>query len=396
MAEKNGNVEIEVVAPKDASLQTGSEAGGDALTNAKKPMNPAVIAGIVSVVAVGVIIAVIVLFSGIGKANRHDFGNVDAMRKIKVDTSNADSPIIEADSLSAVNDVTEASGAILIKGSGDEVKVGDDVVLDYGMYLYSDLEGLDTQNPKPSGGEKKWQEVMSTWDGKESPFTFKALDVSSSGSSFEQAATTGDANSQNELPNNLSKLTVGEKVGTIFAYLMPPVGEQNPYSTVVLFRVTALNEKPKQPESNVPEASYDVPANAPVINFDAGKPASVTVPADFQPTSQVTVKVLEEGTGEEVQSSDTVDVRYAGYLLDGTQFDSSFKRGDAPTPFPLNRVVPGFASGIVGQKIGSKLEILIPAEFGYGAQAQETIPANSYLIFYAELVGLNTDTQGEQ
>ena len=83
-----------------------------------------------------------------------------------------------------------------------------------------------------------------------------------------------------------------------------------------------------------------------------------------------------------------MNVRYVGALYDGTPFDSSWSRGDAPISFPLNQVVPGFAQGIQGMAAGGRRVIVIPPALGYGDQAQGPIPAGSTLVFVVDLVGI--------
>lgn len=99
------------------------------------------------------------------------------------------------------------------------------------------------------------------------------------------------------------------------------------------------------------------------------------------------VRDLIVGTGQAAAAGDTVNVRYEGALFtDGSVFDASWKAGSAPIKFPLSGVVPGFAGGIVGMKVGGRREIVIPAELGYGNQAQPGIPAGSVLVFVVDLV----------
>lgn len=97
-----------------------------------------------------------------------------------------------------------------------------------------------------------------------------------------------------------------------------------------------------------------------------------------------------EGTGAVAGADSTVDVRYVGTLYeDGTVFDSSWRRGDAPITFPLAGVVPGFATGIEGMAVGGRREIVIPPALGYGERANGPIPACSTLVFVVDLVGVS-------
>jgi len=106
--------------------------------------------------------------------------------------------------------------------------------------------------------------------------------------------------------------------------------------------------------------------------------------------------VLEEGDGPSPSGSNaTVEVNYAGYLVDGTKFDSSYDRGQT-IQFPLNRVISGWTEGVGMMKAGGKRKLVIPAELGYGARgAGGTIPPNAMLVFDVELVSVVRDPDAE-
>lgn len=96
-------------------------------------------------------------------------------------------------------------------------------------------------------------------------------------------------------------------------------------------------------------------------------------------------KIDRLGTGEKPQITSLVQVHYVGRLMDGTEFDSSYKRGK-PADFSLQGLIRGWQEGICLMPVGSKFTFYIPYELGYGEQGQGPIPAASPLIFEVELL----------
>lgn len=96
-------------------------------------------------------------------------------------------------------------------------------------------------------------------------------------------------------------------------------------------------------------------------------------------------EVLKEGTGDAPKATDTVSVHYRGTLLDGTEFDSSYKRNQ-PAEFPLNGVIRGWTEGLQLMKPGAKYKFYIHPDWAYGAQGRPGIPANALLTFEVELL----------
>ncbi|MCQ2324509.1 MAG: FKBP-type peptidyl-prolyl cis-trans isomerase [Paludibacteraceae bacterium] len=99
-------------------------------------------------------------------------------------------------------------------------------------------------------------------------------------------------------------------------------------------------------------------------------------------------EVLESTLGQKPKATDTVRVHYEGTLIDGTVFDSSYKRGESIT-FGLNQVIKGWTEGLQLMSVGSKYKLYIPYQLAYGAQgAGSSIPPYAALIFTVELLGI--------
>jgi FKBP-type peptidyl-prolyl cis-trans isomerase FklB len=116
---------------------------------------------------------------------------------------------------------------------------------------------------------------------------------------------------------------------------------------------------------------------------NAKKEGVKTLPSGLQ------YQVLKEGEGTPPKATDTVTVQYRGTLIDGTEFDSSYSRGQ-PATFPLNRVIKGWTEGVQLMKPGAKYKFFIPPNLAYGAHgAGPKIGPESTLIFEVELISVN-------
>lgn len=106
--------------------------------------------------------------------------------------------------------------------------------------------------------------------------------------------------------------------------------------------------------------------------------------------TELKIEDLKMGTGAEVKSGDTIAINYKGTLLDGTQFDSSYDRGQPfETKIGVGMVIEGWDVGVVGMKVGGKRRLTIPSDMAYGPQGVGTIiPPNSPLIFELELLSI--------
>jgi hypothetical protein len=142
--------------------------------------------------------------------------------------------------------------------------------------------------------------------------------------------------------------------------------------------------------SPVPKGFKALPGMPAVANAtDLKKKPKISKGTGTAP-SGLLIRDLVVGTGKAAVASDSVNVQYVGVLyVDGKEFDSSWDRGSDPVNFPLSGVVPGFAGGIVGMKVGGRREIVIPGNLGYGPDGNPpVIPPNAVLVFVVDLISL--------
>ena len=98
--------------------------------------------------------------------------------------------------------------------------------------------------------------------------------------------------------------------------------------------------------------------------------------------------IEKEGTGASPKATDTVKVHYRGTLIDGTEFDSSYKRNE-PAEFPVNGVIKGWTEALQKMKPGAKWKVFIPSDLAYGEQGMPpAIPPGSVLLFDIELLSI--------
>ena len=118
-------------------------------------------------------------------------------------------------------------------------------------------------------------------------------------------------------------------------------------------------------------------------------PAAVAQGKPVTTASGLVFESLKDGTGEVPKATDTVKVHYKGTLLDGKEFDSSYKRGE-PTEFPLNRVISCWTEGVQRMKPGGKAKLTCPPGIAYGASGAGggVIPPNATLNFEIELISV--------
>ncbi|MFI9488693.1 FKBP-type peptidyl-prolyl cis-trans isomerase [Promicromonospora sp. NPDC052451] len=236
-------------------------------------------------------------------------------------------------------EVSTPSSRVVDEGTGDELAEGAQATIDYVVL-----------------GGKDGKQTYSTWETKK-PESF----------------TLGDP--QYDLLNDR---LIGQKVGARIAMASTAM-DQTVQVTVV--EVSGVKDIPTRAEGTAVEPEAGLPT---VELADDGQP-TVTIPEGYEAPTDLVVQPLVQGDGAEVTKDQTVTVQYAGCLLDGTSFDSSWSRG-TPTSFPLNGVIPGWTNGIAGQKVGSQVLLVVPADQGYGDQENGAIPANSTLVFVVDIL----------
>ena len=140
-----------------------------------------------------------------------------------------------------------------------------------------------------------------------------------------------------------------------------------------------LSLRQKQQKLMAEQGAKNKADGAAFLAANKNNPGVVVLPDGLQ------YLVITNGTGAQPSAADTVSVNYRGTLLDGTEFDSSYKRGQ-PASFPVGHVIPGWTEALQKMNVGSKWKLFIPSDLAYGPQGRPGIPPNSTLIFEVELL----------
>jgi FKBP-type peptidyl-prolyl cis-trans isomerase FkpA len=167
--------------------------------------------------------------------------------------------------------------------------------------------------------------------------------------------------------------------------------------TALVLLSVAMMSCSSAPESKAPETPAPE-AKAPEAPPPAAQPAAASAqayldkaaaePGATKTASGLVYRELRAGTGKSPTASDTVKVNYRGTLVDGTEFDSSYKRNE-PISFPLSGVIACWTEGVQKMKVGGKSQLVCPSSIAYGDPGSPpVIPGGATLIFEVELLGI--------
>ncbi|MDP5225949.1 MULTISPECIES: FKBP-type peptidyl-prolyl cis-trans isomerase [Arthrobacter] len=178
---------------------------------------------------------------------------------------------------------------------------------------------------------------------------------------------------------------VGAKVGSDLVYALPPDASSNAPATQLyilhLFKAQDITPPLSKPEGD----TVTPPAGLPKVTTDSKGVPQIDIKGADKPKSVVSQDLIK-GKGAPVEASDTVVVNYVGVnLSDGVKFDSSFDSGQ-PLVKPLSSLIPGWAKGLTGKTVGSRVLLVIPATDAYGDQGQGK--AKGDLVFVVDILGV--------
>jgi FKBP-type peptidyl-prolyl cis-trans isomerase FklB len=139
----------------------------------------------------------------------------------------------------------------------------------------------------------------------------------------------------------------------------------------------------KQEQMRTEQSATARQAGEQFLAANRSKPGIVELPSGLQ------YKILQQGTGPKPTADDSVVCNYRGTLINGEEFDSSYKRGE-PATFPVDRVIKGWTEALQLMPVGSKWQLFVPAQLAYGERGAGNgeIPPNSTLIFEVELTSI--------
>ncbi|HET9391419.1 MAG TPA: FKBP-type peptidyl-prolyl cis-trans isomerase [Steroidobacteraceae bacterium] len=244
-------------------------------------------------------------------------------------------------------------------------------------------------------GMLAWGAVASAQDTPPDKSTAPPATAPAAGQSKSHAAQKGEAGAAMKAPTN-SKAQASYSLGVVLGMQLHEAGLTN--ESVANERLSqglrdALSGKAKpSPQDQQSIMSYIQSVRAGLA--DTNRAAAKTFLAEnarkkdiVTTASGLEYHVINAGSGQGPKPTDEVTVNYRGTLLDGTEFDSSYKRGQ-PATFPVNGVIPGWREALVLMKPGAKWQLFIPPNLAYDERSPPPIPPGSMLIFDVEMIGV--------
>jgi len=202
----------------------------------------------------------------------------------------------------------------------------------------------------------------------------KKLNTQKQKVSYSIGLDIGNNFKQNAIDIDADKLLLGIKDALSGA--KPKLTEEEIRAVMMQFQQDRQSAQSKVGAANLEKGKKFLEANK-------KKPGVVVLPDGLQ------YKIITQGKGSKPSATDKVTVNYKGTLIDGTEFDSSYKRGQ-PASFPVNGVIKGWTEILQLMPVGSKWEVYIPAELAYGERgAGGSIGPNETLIFTIELLSID-------
>lgn len=252
--------------------------------------------------------------------------------------------------------VSQKSYAVLIQGKGAKLKEGETVCYQYMVY-----------------NARTGSQISSTW--KQTPVCSLTLNSS--------------------MDSDYEKVLSSQNLGASIAFSTPGSGESSSASDsevansgdayisvmTLISTVKTLSKVDGAKVQNIPPDLPKVTSNPstgePSIDFN-----------NYKSNGKFVAQTLVKGTGPVVSASDSVVVKYSGWVLSTKkQFQSTWSEGNITTSFSLSGTIEGFQKGLAGQTVGSEVLLIIPPSMGYGSNAQSGIPANSTLVFVVDILG---------
>ena len=168
---------------------------------------------------------------------------------------------------------------------------------------------------------------------------------------------------------------LNQAIADVLTGAEPRMSEEEMQAAIETFQARMMAEREQAAEENLQAGEAFLAQNK-------QREGVVETPSGLQ------YEVEEEGSGRKPTDNDTVMVHYRGTLIDGTEFDSSYNRGE-PVTFPVNGVIQGWREVLPLMQEGAKWRVYIPSQLGYGSRgAGQDIPPNSALIFDIELLSV--------